>query len=94
MEPLLIDKHALGEILSMGPRSARALCEQNGVMPINVGKGNRTSLRGRRDDGMQMVSTLQATGKKEEIVPRKKSSHVIMGKSEDKLFQEISNKLQ
>lgn len=31
MEPLLIDKHALGELLSMGPDAARAFCRNEGA---------------------------------------------------------------
>lgn len=94
MEPLLIDKHALGELLSMGPDSARALCERHGVYPINVGLGGKVVLRWNREDVIQMVSTLQATGQEKKAVRRKSPRCSVIGKSSRTLFLELSNSLQ
>lgn len=94
MEPLLIDKLALGELLSMGPDSARAFCERHGVHPVNVGLGKRSSLRWNRADVIQMVSTLQATGQEKKAVRRKNSRCSVIGKSSRTLFLELSNSLQ
>lgn len=94
MEPLLIDKHALGELLSMGPDSARAFCERHGVQPVNVGLGKRSSLRWNREEVIQMVSTLQATGQEKKAVRRKSSRCSVIGKSSRTLFLELSNSLQ
>lgn len=92
MEPLLIDKHALGELLSMGPKAARALCERHGVMPVNVGLGKVSRLRWNRSEVMQLLSTLQAKGKPCEYV--KKSKRTSLGKTWRELARELSTPIQ
>ncbi len=94
MDPLLIDKHALGELLSMGPDSARAFCERHGVYPINVGLGGKVVLRWNREEVIQMVSTLQAVGQEKKVVLRKNPRCSVIGKSSRTLFLELSNSLQ
>lgn len=89
MEPLLIDKHALGELLSMGPDSARAFCERHGVHPVNVGLGKRSSLRWNREEVIQMVNTLQAKTKSART-KTEKPKHQIIGMSASALYQCVS----
>lgn len=89
MEPLLITQTALGELLSMGPKSARAFCEQNGVMPVNVGKGARATLRWNREEVIQMINTLQAKTKSTQCKTAK-PKHQIIGMSASVLYQCVS----
>lgn len=92
MEPLLIDKHALGELLSMGPDSARAFCERHGVRPVNVGLGRVSRLRWNRCEVMQLLSTLQAKGRPREHV--RKSGRTSAGKTWRELARELSTPIQ
>jgi len=92
MEPILLDKHALGEILSMGPDSARAFCERNGVRPVNVGLGRVSRLRWKRAEVMQLLSTLQAKGKPREHI--RKSGKTSAGKTWRELARELSMPIQ
>jgi hypothetical protein len=90
----LIKLSDLGIMLSMGERNAREFCERNGVLPINVGKGKRASLRWNRAEVMQMLSTLRAKEKPKDVVPRSRSRNTVVGKSAATLYRELSNRLQ
>ena len=90
----LIKMSDLGIMLSMGERSAREFCERHGVLPINVGKGKRASLRWNRAEVMQMLSTLRAKEKPKDVVPRSRSRNTVVGKSAATLYRELSNRLQ
>ena len=89
MDALLIDKKELADLLSMGKENARKFCERHGVLPINTSTGKRATLRWSRLEVMQMVSTLQAKGKEEEFVPKKRTSRTVLGKSLAQLKKEL-----
>ena len=89
MDALLITGKELAFLLSMGQKNARKFCEQHGVLPINTSAGKRATLRWSRLEVMQMVSTLQAKGKEEEFVPKKRTSHTVLGKSRAQLKKEL-----
>jgi hypothetical protein len=85
----LITQSDLGVMLSMGGRNAREFCARHGVLPINVGKGKRASLRWSRSAVMQMLCTLQADAG----APRRKavrSKTNILGKTAASLHKELA----
>lgn len=86
----LITQKDLGIMLSMGPKKAREFCASHGLHPINVGMGKIARLRWPRGEVMQLIGTLQALGKPQEIVRRKKSSKTVLGKSVADLMREFS----
>ena len=90
----LLDISALAALLSMGRRSAREFCRRHGVLPINVGLGTKTRLRWHREAVMQMLGTLEAGHAKKDIVPRRRGSKTIIGKSVNDLLAELAAPMQ
>ena len=86
----LITQKDLGIMLSMGPKKAREFCASHGLHPINVGMGKVARLRWPRAEVMQLIGTLQAKGKPQDIVRRKKTSKTVLGKSVADLMREFS----
>lgn len=94
MESQLIDIKDLAALLSMGRRSAREFCRRHGVLPVNVGLGTKSRLRWHRDAVMQMLGTLDARQPRKDIVPRRRGSKTIVGKSVDELIAELAAPVQ
>lgn len=86
----LITQTDLGIMLSMGKDAAREFCARHGIQPINVGLGKVARLRWHRSEVMQLIGTLQAKGKPQEFVRRKKSCKTVLGKSVAELMRELS----
>ena len=86
----LITQTDLGVMLSMGKDAAREFCARHGIQPINVGLGKVARLRWHRSEVMQLIGTLQAKGKPQEFVRRKKSGKTVLGKSVAELMRELS----
>ena len=86
----LITQTDLGIMLSMGKDAAREFCSRHGVQPINVGLGKVARLRWNRSEVMQLIGTLQAKGKQQEFVRRKKTGKTVLGKSVAELMRELS----
>lgn len=88
----LLDKKALGAMLSMGGDEARELCHRHGVEPINVGLGKVARLRWMRSRVMEMLGTMQADGKPARRKPSTKNT--VVGKSMDQILRELACPVQ
>ena len=93
MEPELLKRKELADLLSMGKQGATDLCHRNGVEPINVGKGKRASLRWSRSAVMAMLSTMQASGN-QKPQRRPNTRRTISGKSMSVLIAELACPVQ
>lgn len=82
----------LGAMLSMGERNAREFCARHGVLPINVGKGKRASLRWSRSAVMQMLNTLQAG--RAEKAPARPPQKRLLGKNVDQVISMLGLPVQ
>ncbi len=95
MDAELIDLNSLAAMLSMGRRSARDFCQRHGVLPLNVGQGKIARLRWRRSEVIQMLGTLEAsTRPAPDIIPRRRGSKTVIGKSVEQLMRELAAPMQ
>ena len=94
MDAKLLDIKDLAALLSMGRRSAREFCRRHGVLPVNVGLGTKSRLRWHKEAVMQMLGTLEAGHAKKNIVPRRRGSKTIIGKSVNDLLAELAAPMQ
>lgn len=96
MEEKLMTKAELAAFFQTSARSARAFCEKHGVSPINVGQGKIARLRWRASEVIQMLGTLEAKPCKpaKGIIPRRRGSKTVIGKSADELFRELAAPIQ
>ena len=86
----LLDKKALGVMLSMGGDEARELCHRHGVEPINVGLGKVARLRWSRTEVMRMLDTMRADKPRR----RPRIHRTVVGKTVAQLIAELACPLQ
>ena len=96
IEEQLMTKKELAAFFQISIRSARALCEKHGVLPINIGQGKIARLRWRASEVIQMLGTLEASPKPatKEFIPRKRGSKTVVGKSVEELMRELAAPIQ
>lgn len=94
MEEKLMTKHDLAAFFQTSAASARKFCHRHGIEPINIGNGRTTRLRWLKSDVIQMLGTLEAKAEPATVIPRRKGSKTVLGKSVDDLMRELCAPVQ
>ena len=94
IEERLLTKRDLAAFFQTSAESARKFCHSHGIEPINIGNGRVARLRWRASDVIQMLGTLKAKAEPKEIVPRRKGSNTVLGKTAKQLMRELAAPVQ
>lgn len=90
--PLYLTRKEIGAALAVSERKARAILEQHGVKPVDLGRGRGNGLRWRTSAVIQVADTLHAEAQQQKAKSARRPTKMrpIRGRSASELFAEFN----